>query len=204
MSPEKRRPQNVDAGPAEVEAEAAAPEGQYVEGDYGSAGTAGEVPPTAVEGEYAAGDYGEAGVAGAAVVGDVEGDYPEGDYGEGGVSGEPAGVAGESAGVAEEGEYPEGDYGSRRNVPSRAVRPAGNGRACRRRRRSGRQLARRKLAGPAGAGAGWSPAMVAPCAPAPIVQVRAGRNAARDAPEGLDSGEFRRRGAAAGRTGKQS
>ena len=70
---------------AEDEAEAAAPEGQYVEGDYGSAGTAGEVPPTAVEGEYAAGDYGEAGVAGAAVVGDVEGDYPEGDYGEGGV-----------------------------------------------------------------------------------------------------------------------
>ena len=158
--PGKAAPRNVDAGPAEVEAEAAAPEGQYVEGDYGSAGTAGEVPPTAVEGEYAAGDYGEAGVAGAAVVGDVEGDYPEGDYGEGGVSGEPAGVAGESAGVAEEGEYPEGDYGTAgTSRPERSARPAA-GEPADERRRSGRQLARRKLAGPAGAGAGWSPARV--------------------------------------------
>lgn len=94
------------AADAETEADAGeVSEGQYVEGDYGKAGTAGENPATAEEGEYAAGDYGEAGTAGASTVGDEEGDYPEGDYGKaGGVGGEPL--------TTEEGEYPEGDYGA--------------------------------------------------------------------------------------------
>ena len=79
--------------------------GQYVEGDYGRAGVAGENPAAAPEGEYAEGDYGKAGVAGGSTVGAEEGDYPEGDYG-------TAGVTGPDAAVVEEGEYPEGDYGA--------------------------------------------------------------------------------------------
>ena len=68
-----------DRAAAESGDEAA--EGQYVEGDYGTAGTAGENPPEAEEGEYPTGDYGAAGVSGATAVGAEEGDYPEGDYG---------------------------------------------------------------------------------------------------------------------------
>ena len=191
--PEKREAsQNAGAGAAaQGEAEAAAAEGQYVEGDYGYAGTAGEVPPTAVEGEYAAGDYGDAGVAGAAVVGDVEGDYPEGDYGEAGVSAPE--VSGESAGVAEEAEYPEGDYGTAGTAgPRRPGGPAAgepsDDDAARGRRASARKLAQTT----AGAGAAARTGRFAP-------PVRAGRNAAREAPEGLKSGEFRRRRVAADR-----
>ena len=66
-----------------------AAEGQYVEGDYGAAGTAGENPPEAAEGEYPTGDYGAAGVSGTTAVGAEEGDYPEGDYGEAGADTTP-------------------------------------------------------------------------------------------------------------------
>ena len=94
---------------SEFDRKAAAPddeaaEGQYVEGDYGTAGTAGENPPEAEEGEYPTGDYGAAGVSGATAVGVEEGDYPEGDYGAAG--------AGTTTPAAAEGEYPEGDYGA--------------------------------------------------------------------------------------------
>ncbi len=91
-----------DRAAAESGDEAA--EGQYVEGDYGTAGTAGENPPEAEEGEYPTGDYGAAGVSGATAVGAEEGDYPEGDYGAAG--------AGTTPPAAVEGEYPEGDYGT--------------------------------------------------------------------------------------------
>ena len=91
-----------DRTAAESDDEAA--EGQYVEGDYGTAGTAGENPPEAAEGEYPTGDYGAAGVSGATAVGAEEGDYPEGDYGAAG--------AGTTPPAAVEGEYPEGDYGT--------------------------------------------------------------------------------------------
>ena len=91
----------VPAEEAGLEADA----GQYVEGDYGDAGVAGENPAGAPEGEYAEGDYGKAGVATGSTVGTEEGDYPEGDYGTAGATA-PDAVAGE------EGEYPEGDYGA--------------------------------------------------------------------------------------------
>jgi len=91
--------------------------GQYVEGDYGRAGVAGENPASAPEGEYPEGDYGKAGVAGGSHVGAEAGDYPEGDYG-------PAGATGPDAVVGEEGEYPEGDYGT---AGAAGVRRAGRG-----------------------------------------------------------------------------
>jgi hypothetical protein len=40
--------------------------GQYVDGDYGDAGTVGEAAATREDGEYEDGDYGAAGTAGAA------------------------------------------------------------------------------------------------------------------------------------------
>ena len=79
--------------------------GQYVEGDYGDAGVAGENPAGAPEGEYPEGDYGKAGVATGSAIGTEEGDYPEGDYG-------AAGTTRPDALTGEEGEYPEGDYGA--------------------------------------------------------------------------------------------
>ncbi|WP_175322344.1 hypothetical protein [Arthrobacter sp. C9C5] len=96
------------AAPVPAAADEAATEGdagQYVEGDYGRAGVAGENPAAAPEGEYAEGDYGRAGVASGSTVGSEEGDYPEGNYG-------GAGATGPAAAVVEEGEYPEGDYGA--------------------------------------------------------------------------------------------
>ncbi|MEQ4520417.1 hypothetical protein ABLI39_13770 [Pseudarthrobacter sp. B907] len=89
----------VDEPAAEADA------GQYVEGDYGRAGVAGENPAAAPEGEYPEGDYGKAGLASGTRVGDEAGDYPEGDYGR-------AGATGPDAVIGEEGEYPEGDYGT--------------------------------------------------------------------------------------------
>lgn len=77
--------------------------GQYVEGDYGDAGVAGQ-EPAAEKGDYAAGDYGDAGMAGNVPAEAEEGQYPEGDYGKAG------GVGQERPGDVE-GEYPEGDYG---------------------------------------------------------------------------------------------
>ena len=83
-----------DRKAAEADVEAA--EGQYVEGDYGAAGTAGENPAEAVEGEYPTGDYGAAGTAGATAVGAEEGDYPEGDYGAAGGTGAARRLEGEN------------------------------------------------------------------------------------------------------------
>ncbi|UEL28325.1 hypothetical protein [Pseudarthrobacter sp. L1SW] len=40
--------------------------GQYVDGDYGDAGTVGDAAATRDDGEYEDGDYGEAGTAGRA------------------------------------------------------------------------------------------------------------------------------------------
>ena len=78
--------------------------GQYVEGDYGDAGVAGDEASAEAEGEYTAGDYGDAGtVEPSAEV--AEGEYPEGDYGR-------AGTVGQELPGDEEGEYPEGDYGA--------------------------------------------------------------------------------------------
>ena len=57
--------ENNDFDRKATEPEAETAEGQYVEGDYGTAGTAGENPAGAPEGEYPTGDYGSAGVAGA-------------------------------------------------------------------------------------------------------------------------------------------
>lgn len=79
--------------------------GQYVEGDYGDAGIAGDESAATEKGEYAAGDYGDAGVAGNVPAEAEEGQYPEGDYGK-------AGGVGQERPGDEEGEYPEGDYGA--------------------------------------------------------------------------------------------
>jgi hypothetical protein len=87
--------------------------GQYVEGDYGDAGVAGEGPATE-KGEYAAGDYGDAGVAGNVPAEAEEGQYPEGDYGK-------AGGVGQERPGDEEGEYPEGDYGAAGTTSGRAA-----------------------------------------------------------------------------------
>jgi hypothetical protein len=90
--------------------------GQYVEGDYGDAGVAGQEsdatsprvnirqgttatrelsePSAEVdEGEYPEGDYGRAGTVGQELPGDEEGEYPEGDYGGAGTA--PEGGAAE-------------------------------------------------------------------------------------------------------------
>jgi hypothetical protein len=83
--------------------------GQYVEGDYGDAGVAGDEASAEAEGEYTAGDYGDAGtVEPSAEV--AEGEYPEGDYGR-------AGTVGQELPGDEEGEYPEGDYGATGTAP---------------------------------------------------------------------------------------
>jgi hypothetical protein len=103
---EQRRGGTPEDAAQDAAVEGDVADGQYVEGDYGAAGTAGENPAAAVEGEYSAGDYGDAGVAGAAsAVGDDEGEYTEGDYGE-------AGVVGATVTAIEDGDYPEGDYGA--------------------------------------------------------------------------------------------
>jgi len=78
--------------------------GQYVEGDYGDAGVAGQESATEPKGGYSEGDYGDAGVVEPSVQGS-EGEYPEGDYGR-------AGAVGQELAGDEEGEYPEGDYGA--------------------------------------------------------------------------------------------
>ncbi|MDD1476368.1 hypothetical protein [Arthrobacter sp. H16F315] len=98
-----------------AEPEDPAAEGQYVEGDYGTAGAAGDNPLEAEEGEYSSGDYGNAGVSGATAVGVEEGDYPEGDYG-------AAGTVGVPASAVNEGEYPDGDYGAA-GTPVRTAAP---------------------------------------------------------------------------------
>jgi hypothetical protein len=83
--------------------------GQYVEGDYGDAGVAGQESDAKPAGEYPAGDYGDAGtVEPSAEV--EEGEYPEGDYGR-------AGTVGQELPGDEEGEYPEGDYGTAGAAP---------------------------------------------------------------------------------------
>lgn len=79
--------------------------GQYVDGDYGSAGTAGEETAAAVEGEYPVGSYGAAGDVVEEPAGAVEGEYESGDYG-------TAGTVGENLVTADDAEYPDGDYGA--------------------------------------------------------------------------------------------
>ena len=101
-----------DRKAAEADVESA--EGQYVEGDYGAAGTAGENPAEAVEGEYPTGDYGAAGTAGATAVGAEEGDYPEGDYGAAGGTGAPPAEA-------EEGRVPRRRLRNRRGRRNRPL-----------------------------------------------------------------------------------
>ena len=83
---------DFDRKAAEPDAEAA--EGQYVEGDYGAAGAAGENPAEAAEGrDTPPATTASAGAAGATAVGAEEGDYPEGDYGAaGGTGAAPAAV----------------------------------------------------------------------------------------------------------------
>ena len=83
--------------------------GQYVEGDYGDAGVAGQESAAEPEGRYSEGDYGDAGVVEPSVQGS-EGEYPEGDYGR-------AGAVGQELPGDEEGEYPEGDYGAAGTAP---------------------------------------------------------------------------------------
>lgn len=78
--------------------------GQYVEGDYGDAGVAGQESSAEPRGDYATGDYGGAGTV-APPAESEEGEYPEGDYGR-------AGTVGQEVPGDEEGEYPEGDYGA--------------------------------------------------------------------------------------------
>ena len=78
--------------------------GQYVDGDYGDAGTV-ERPAEELEGEYPEGDYGAAGTAATPVESVGEGgQYVDGDYGDVGTINEP------ESGLAD-GDYPEGDYG---------------------------------------------------------------------------------------------
>lgn len=87
--------------------------GQYVEGDYGDAGVAGDDARADEKGEYPAGDYGDAGTV--EVPADAEeGAYPEGDYGK-------AGTIGQELPGDEEGEYPEGDYGAAGTGPERGT-----------------------------------------------------------------------------------
>jgi hypothetical protein len=85
--------------------------GQYVEGDYGDAGVAGD-DVAAEKGEYPAGDYGDTGVVADVPAGAEEGEYAAGDYGK-------AGAAGQELPGEQEGEYPEGDYGAAGTAPER-------------------------------------------------------------------------------------
>ncbi len=81
--------------------------GQYVDGDYGSAGIAGEETAAAAEGEYPDGSYGAAGDVVEETAGAVEGEYESGDYG-------TAGTVGENLVTADDddAEYPDGDSGA--------------------------------------------------------------------------------------------
>ena len=76
--------------------------GQYVDGDYGDAGTINEAERGPADGEYEEGNYGAAGAARADSV--DEGQYADGNYGKAGSRNEPA------PGPADD-EYEEGDYG---------------------------------------------------------------------------------------------
>ncbi|MGN6441425.1 MAG: hypothetical protein ACTHL6_05930, partial [Arthrobacter sp.] len=76
--------------------------GQYVDGDYGDAGSIGEAERGAADGEYEEGNYGAAGSARADSL--DEGQYADGNYGKAGSLNEPA------PGPADD-EYEEGDYG---------------------------------------------------------------------------------------------
>lgn len=88
--------------------------GQYVDGDYGSAGIAGEETAAgAVEGEYSEGDYGTAGDVVEEKASAVEGEYESGDYGN-------AGTVGENLATADDAEYPDGDYGAAGTTGERA------------------------------------------------------------------------------------
>lgn len=87
--------------------------GQYVDGDYGSAGIAGEETAAAVEGEYPEGSYGAAGDVVEETASAVEGEYESGDYGN-------AGTVGENLVTADDAEYPDGDYGSAGTIDERA------------------------------------------------------------------------------------
>lgn len=78
--------------------------GQYVDGDYGTAGIAGEEPVT-VDREYPEGNYGAAGAVAEDAAGAVEGEYEAGDYGK-------AGTTGENLVTVDDAEYPDGDYGA--------------------------------------------------------------------------------------------
>jgi hypothetical protein len=83
--------------------------GQYVEGDYGDAGVAGQESAAEPKGEYLAGDYGNAGTVEPSAEAE-EGEYPEGDYGR-------AGAVGQELPGDGEGEYPKGDYGAAGTAP---------------------------------------------------------------------------------------
>ncbi|MEV7133480.1 hypothetical protein AB0N24_11395 [Arthrobacter sp. NPDC093128] len=87
--------------------------GQYVDGDYGSAGIAGEEALAAAEGEYPDGSYGAAGDVVEEAAGAVEGEYEAGDYGN-------AGTVGENLVTAGDAEYPDGDYGTAGTAGERA------------------------------------------------------------------------------------
>jgi hypothetical protein len=87
--------------------------GQYVDGDYGSAGIAGEETAADVEGEYPDGSYGAAGDVVEETAGAVEGEYESGDYGN-------AGTLGENLVTADDAEYPDGDYGTAGTTGERA------------------------------------------------------------------------------------
>jgi hypothetical protein len=87
--------------------------GQYVDGDYGSAGIAGEEAATPAEGEYPDGSYGAAGDVVEEAAGAVEGEYESGDYG-------AAGTVGENLVTADDAEYPDGDYGAAGTTGERA------------------------------------------------------------------------------------
>lgn len=97
---EAEKQQNAEAAPT-VEGDS----GQYVDGDYGSAGIAGEETAAAAEGEYPDGSYGAAGDVVEETAGAVEGEYESGDYGN-------AGTVGENLVTAEGAGYPDGDYGA--------------------------------------------------------------------------------------------
>jgi hypothetical protein len=78
--------------------------GQYVGGDYGEAGVAGQDLTAEGEGAYPEGDYGAGGVLEEEGAGVAEGEYAAGDYGK-------AGTAGSNLVTADDAEYPDGDYG---------------------------------------------------------------------------------------------
>ncbi|WP_175417381.1 hypothetical protein [Arthrobacter sp. 24S4-2] len=87
--------------------------GQYVDGDYGSAGIAGEETAAAAESDYPDGSYGAAGDVVEETAGAVEGEYESGDYGN-------AGTVGENLVTADDAEYSDGDYGAAGTTGERA------------------------------------------------------------------------------------